>query len=127
MNIDDLTWGEIKRIGSLLDSGQQSEVRTKSPSVGKKCIVRTYASGVHFGEVVSVTDRTVELKNARRLWYWKAKSGISLSAVAMNGIGSGSKVADLTPQITLLDGLELIPVSDEALPSIEGASVQSAS
>lgn len=43
---------------------------TFTPHIGKKCIIRTYASGVHFGTLTAQDGRQVELQNARRLWRW---------------------------------------------------------
>lgn len=95
-----------------------------NPHIGKKCVIRGYASGVHFGELVSQDGRQVELKNARRLWRWHAVDGISLSEVACNGIvAEKSRIATTVPGLTILDALEIIPALDGAVASIEGAPV----
>jgi hypothetical protein len=96
-----------------------------TPHIGKKCVIRTYASGVHFGTLMSQDGRQVELNNARRLWRWHTGgAGISLSEVAMTGIDEKrSRIAVTLPQITLLDALEIIPATDEAAASIERAEV----
>ena len=83
MNIDDLTIAQAKQLAAMFSGGNQEP---QSPHIGKKCIIRTYASGVHFGTVVSVHGRSVELKDARRLWRWDvAPHGVSLSEVANHG------------------------------------------
>lgn len=98
-----------------------------TPHIGKKCIIRTYASGVHYGTLVSHNGREVELKDARRLWRWRAVAGISLSEVACNGIDAGkSRICALVPAMTILDALEIIPALDGAVSSIEGAAVAGA-
>lgn len=93
--------------------------------IGKKCIIRCYASGVHFGTVTAHDGRQVTLANARRLWRWHtggADKGLSLSAVALTGIdASRSKVEPALPEIVLLDALEIIPASEAAQASIEAA------
>lgn len=96
-----------------------------SQHVGKKCVVRCYASGVHFGTLVALDGRQVELTDARRLWRWHTGgAGISLSEVAMTGIDAGrSRIAVTVPFITLLDALEIIPATAIAASSIEGAEV----
>lgn len=93
--------------------------------IGQKCIIRCYASGVHFGTLVSRDGREVELANSRRLWRWHTGgAGISLSEVSQTGIdASRSRIAVSVPQITLLDALEIIPATDAAAASIEGAPV----
>ena len=122
MDINELTIGQAKALAAMFGSGEMSAPST--PHVGKKCIIRTYASGVHFGTVVSQSGRQVELLNARRLWRFWAKSGISLSGVAQNGIKQEkSKVCDVIPQMTILDALEIIPASEIAISDIEGAAV----
>jgi hypothetical protein len=96
-----------------------------SPHIGKKCIIRTYASGVHFGELVAQHGRQVELQNARRLWRWDvAPHGISLSEVAVYGpAGSRSKICCTVAEMTLLDALEIIPCSVIAAEVIEASKV----
>ena len=96
-----------------------------TPHIGKKCIIRCYASGVHFGTLVAQDGRQVELTNARRLWRWHTGgAGISLSEVAMTGIDpKRSRVAVTLPEITLLDALEIIPATDAAAETIESAEV----
>jgi hypothetical protein len=125
MNIDELKIGELKKIAEIANAiGVVSGESCKSPHIGKKCIIRTYASGVHFGELVSQEGRCVELKNARRLWKWFAVYGISLSDVAVNGIvAEKSRVCSVVPQMTITDALEIIPSSEGAIVSIESAKV----
>lgn len=120
MNIDNMTYGELKQIAKLFQT-TESKPEGLSLMVGKKCIVRTYSAGVWFGEITEKSGNEVIVKNARRLWQWKAKESISLSAVAKHGIDqSGSKIAP-TVDAVWLEAIELIPASDDAIESIEGA------
>jgi hypothetical protein len=93
--------------------------------IGRKCIIRCYASGVHYGTVVAYEGRQVTLTDARRLWRWHTggkEKGVSLSAVALTGIDAArSQVEPALPLIVLLDALEIIPASRDAIKSIEGA------
>ena len=93
--------------------------------IGKKCIIRCYASGVHYGTVSAHDGREVTLTNSRRLWRWHTggkSKGVSLSGVALTGIDAKqSTVEPVLPEITLLDALEIIPASDVSAASIEGA------
>lgn len=122
MNIDDLTIGEAKKLADMF--GDKSPA-PQSPHIGKKCIVRTYASGVHFGTVLSVNGRTVELAYARRLWRWDvAPHGVSLSEVALYGpVGDRSKICETIPEMSVLDALEVIPCTDDAVGVIKAAKV----
>lgn len=124
MNIDDLTIGQVKQLMALVGSnGVSAKTESLSSMVGKKCIIRTYSAGVHFGEISEKSGNEVIVKNSRRLWQWKAKESISLSSVAVHGIDeSGSKICESVNSIWL-EAIELIPCSDAAIKSIEGAKV----
>jgi hypothetical protein len=118
MNIDDLTIGEAKRLAAMFGANVPAQFVT--PHIGKRCIVRTYASGVFCAEVVAHDGRMVELKNSRRLWTWKAVDGISLSAVAVSGVDPAA--CRFPVQVlaqTILDALEIIPATDAALATID--------
>jgi hypothetical protein len=126
MNIDDIKLGDIKALLSMFSAAPAAEITT--PHIGKKCIIHTYASGVHFGTVVAQSGRQVELKDARRLWRWDAKGhGISLSEVANHG-GTGGRhlFCEVVEAQTLLDALEIIPATDKAIREIEAAPVAEA-
>lgn len=124
-NIDDLTLGQIKMIQEM-NSGATASA-TLNGMIGKKCIIRTYSAGVHYGEIAEKSGSEVIVKNSRRLWQWKAKESISLSAVAKFGIDqSGSKVCAPVDSIWL-DAIELIPCTDDAIKSIEEAAIVKAS
>lgn len=90
-------------------------------AVGKKCIIRGYASGVHFGEVVSVAENggrsRVELKNSRRIYRWFG--AFTLSEIARNGIKNTSKVSIEVPQTFIDDAIEFIPTNETSAKIIE--------
>ena len=122
MNIDNLTFGELKQIAALF--GQQQapqQVSSLNAMIGQKCIVRTYSAGVWFGEIAEKSGNEVIIKNARRMYRWWAAESISLSAVALHGIKQDkSKIAEAVPSVWL-EAIELIPASGKAITSIEGA------
>ncbi len=119
-NIDDLTYGQIKEIAKLATTTAVSASSTGiSALVGKKCIIRTYSAGVHFGELIEKDGKEVILKNARRLWYWKtANKGISLSEVANEGLAKDSKIC-APVDLIWLEANEIIPCTKEAIKNIE--------
>ena len=122
MNIDEFTLGELKALQSMFSSTpKQSPVG--SHLIGQKVIVRAYRSGVNYGTLKAIDGQNVELTNARRLWYWKAVSGISLSDVAESGIKSGSKICAIVPTQIITDACEIITTSPDAQASIEAANV----
>lgn len=86
-------------------------------------ICRGYYCGVHAGYLRMHDGNHVELVNSRRLWSWKAKEGISLSAVAEHGIASDCKLPNALQEIWLGDVYEVIPCSGAARKSIEEAAI----
>ena len=89
--------------------------------IGKFVIVRTYSAGVWFGEVAEKSGNEVIVKNARRMWRWWAEEGVSLSSAALHGVKQEqSKIVESVPAVWL-EAIELIPASDKAIASIEGA------
>lgn len=89
--------------------------------IGKKVIIRTYSAGVWFGELEQKSGNEVILKDARRMWKWWAKEGISLSACALYGVKhDGSKIIEAVDSVWL-EAIEIIPCTDTAIQSLEGA------
>ena len=119
MNIDDLTVGQAKELAAMF-VGQSTPAAAPHPFIGKYCICRCSAAGVHAGEVVSVNGDTVILRNSRRLWQWQARDGLALSGVAQNGL-AGGKIDTLNPEIWLSGVCEIIPCSNAARESIQNA------
>jgi hypothetical protein len=120
INIEELTIGQAKELATLFSAPQQPQTGLNS-MLGKKCVVRTYNAGVWFGEIVEKSGNEVIIKNARRMWKWWAKEGISLSSVALHGVKQDqSKIVEPVPAVWL-EAIELIPASDKAVASIEGA------
>lgn len=103
----------IKLLGMLLDKDKGIE-NVNIPVLGKRCLVRTYSAGVHIGDVVWVNPNNsmeCKLDNALRLWRWDG-GGLSLSAVANNGI-SGGRI-NKTGEVMLTNAIEYIPTTQIA-------------
>ena len=88
--------------------------------LNKKVIVRGDRSGVFFGTLEAKEGREVTLKNCRRIWYWEGAA--SISQLAMEGVKKPSecKFTVAVDEIVILDAIEIIPCTDEAIQSIEG-------
>ena len=120
INIEELTIGQAKELATLFSAPQRPQTGLNS-MLGKKCVVRTYSAGVWFGEIAEKSGNEVIVKNARRMWKWWAEEGISLSSVALHGVKQDqSKIVESVPAVWL-EAIELIPASDKAITSIEGA------
>lgn len=86
---------------------------------GKKVIVRGENSGVFFGTLDSQNGQKVVLKNARNLWYWEGAA--SIMQIAAEGVETPSecKFTVVVSSLMLLDAIEIIPCTDEAVANIE--------
>ena len=124
INIDDLTLGQIKELTSLVgDQSRTVESKGKglNKMVGEKVIIRTYSAGVWFGKLEQKDGNEVILSNARRMYQWWCKEGISLSAVALYGINQEkSKIIEAVPSVWL-EAIEIIICSEIAIKDLEEA------
>jgi len=120
MDINELTIGQAKELSNMF-GGNSAPSNGLNKMVGGKCIIRTYSAGVWFGEISEKCGKEVIVKNARRLWYWKAKESISLSAVALYGLNLGESKVCQAVDNQWLEAIELIPCTEKAIKNIEGA------
>ena len=89
----------------------------------KKFIVRTNRAGVFFAEIKERNGSEAVLTNARRLWYWDGAA--SLSQLAMEGVRKpeNCKFTVTVDECTVLDVVEIIPCSQQAIKSINSVAV----
>jgi len=90
---------------------------------GDYIICRTYSAGVFAGTLASRKGQEVELKNARRLWYWDGAA--SLSQLAMEGVKKpeNCKFPCEVTSVVLLNAIELLPVTLAARESIKRVKI----
>lgn len=99
----------------------------QSNFIGKKVIIRASRAGVFFGTLKEKNDTPagveVVLTNSRRLWYWSGAA--SLSQMATEGVKNpnGCKFTVVVPEHAVMQVIEIIPCSREAIKSIESVSV----
>ena len=80
-------------------------------------LIRSYASGVHFGLLKEEKDllsgKQVTLLNSRRIHYWVENA--SISQIAMRGIteNKNNRISVAVPQITVTQVIEIIPLTEE--------------
>ena len=85
-------------------------------------IVRTFSAGVFAGYVKSRNGQEVVMTQARRLWQWKGAE--SLSEMAAHGVRQPNECRFACPvDVTLLQAIELLTVTDKAQKSIQGVKV----
>jgi hypothetical protein len=93
------------------------------PKSKQYVIVRTYSAGVFAGYLTSRKGEEVELKDARRLWYWDGAA--SLSQLAVDGVSKpeNCKFPVEVPSITLTQAIEIIPATKKSQGSIKNVKV----
>ena len=114
MNLSNET--KEKLILSLLglEDVKEEKQTGEHPMLGRRCLVRTYSAGVHIGDVVYINPENsmeIKLENSLRLWKWE-NGGLSLSAVANNGIKGGR--LNETGEVFLTNVIEFIPTTKKA-------------
>ena len=126
MDINELTIGQAKEIAATFGGMSTGNVQTENKRglddfIGMNVISRTYAAGVWFGRLAKKAGAEVILHSARRMWQWKCREGISLSELATSGIDAeGSRICAPVPMVWL-EAIEIIPVLDTAVKSIQEA------
>lgn len=88
--------------------------KSKHPYV----IVRTYSAGVFAGTLVRKQGKEVELKKARRIWYWAGAA--SLSQLAQEGTSKPQecKFPAEVDKVILTEAIEILSVTEKARKSI---------
>ena len=133
MELKDITLGELAQLREILNKNEGDKMDKNEPTtqplinnnidgevhpyLGKRCVIRTYSAGVHIGTITYIKENNsmeLILKDALRLWSWE-KGGLSLSAVATNGIKGGR--LNKTPEVYLTNAIEMIPCTDKAWES----------
>lgn len=87
--------------------------------VGKQVIVRGESSGVFYGTLKEKNGREVTLSRCRRIWYWEGAASISQLAVDGTSNPRNCKFTVYVDVISILDAIEIIPVTSKAIESIE--------
>ena len=108
---------------SVMVNGVEYVKKEQVRIVDNYVIVRTYSAGVHAGELVSRNGKEVELKNARRIWYWAGAA--SLSQLAMEGTSKprDCKFPCAVAKIILTEAIEIIPCTEKAQQSIKDVPI----
>ena len=85
-------------------------------------IVRGDRSGVFFGELKERNGQEVELRNARKLWYWDGAAAVE--QLARDGVSRprNCKFTVTVEEMTITDAIQIIPCTDAAQKSISGVA-----
>jgi len=96
---------------------------TKRKTAQPYVIVRTYSAGVFAGTLVSRRGKEVELRDARRLWYWRGAA--TLSQLAEEGTTNPHECKFPMPvaSVVVTEAIEIMAVSAAGRASIEAVPV----
>lgn len=123
MNIDDLTYGQIKEIAKLACGTKESASGgLGNQFVGKYVIVRSRNEGINAGKVLELDDTGVILEDARRLYYHKPvnKDLSWYEGVALEGLSKDSKVGAAVTKL-IIEDYSITVCTKDAEKSIRGA------
>ena len=87
------------------------------------CMVRTYSAGVFAGYIEKRNGKEVELRKARRIWYWDGAASLSQLATDGTSKPENCKFPCEVDHVTLTEAIEIIPITEKAKKSIEGVAV----
>jgi len=90
--------------------------------VGRYVLVRTYASGVHFGKlkIYNPDNSHCILEDARRLYSWVDR--LTLTEVSENGVTEKALMSIFAPHIMIGDVIEILLVSEKAEATLSAIS-----
>ena len=131
MNIDDLTYGQIKEIAKLACGTKHSEPvhqNLGNQYIGKYVIVRSRNEGINAGKVLELDGTGIILEDARRLYYHKPASNDCswYEGVALEGLSSDSKAGSSVIKL-IVEDYSITICTKEAEKSIRGAKVHAQS
>lgn len=90
-------------------------------------IVRSYAAGVFYGEIESkkheVSGLVVNMKNARRVFYWSGAASLSQLSTEGTVKPNDCKFPAPVTSVELMNVVEILPVSESALKSLNGVKI----
>lgn len=89
----------------------------------QKFIVRCDRAGVFYGEIASRNGREVEMTNVRQLWYWDGAAALMQLSSEGTKRASNCKFTVEVESLLLLEAIEIIPCTDEAVKSIDSVKV----
>lgn len=89
----------------------------------KKFVVRCNRAGVFYGEIKSLNGQEVEMVNVRNIWRWSGAA--SIMQLASEGVSRprDCKFSVEVESLVLLEAIQIIPCTEEAMNSIDAVPV----
>ena len=86
----------------------------------QKYIVRCDRSGVFYGEIEERNGGEIKMRNVRCIWYWDGAATLLQLAAEGTTKPKECKFTMTIDSLEVLDAIEIIPCTAEAIKSIEG-------
>ena len=86
----------------------------------QKFIVRCDRAGVVYGEIEERNGREIKMRNVRCIWYWDGAATLLQLAAEGTTKPKECKFTMTIDSLEVLDAIEIIPCTAEAIKSIEG-------
>ena len=83
-------------------------------------ICRTYSAGVFAGYLEFQDGKNVELRKARRIWYWDGAASLSQLAVDGTSKPDKCKFPCEVERVALTEAIEIIQTTEKSRLSIQG-------
>ena len=84
-------------------------------------IIRCYEAGVFFAQIKAhdKENKIVTLQNARKIFYWNGAAAVE--QIAMEGVKdtAGSKFTMIVPEMEVMNPIQIIPCTREAVECIQ--------
>ena len=124
MNIDNLTYGELKQIAAMFAGHSETVAAPAATSHDLvPVIVCTDKRGVVFGYTTNHAARPIELTNARMCLYWSADVG-GVFGLGEKGPTKDCKISATIPKVTLEGVTAVFSVDTTAEAAWKSVKVQ---
>ena len=88
-------------------------------------IIRCYEAGVFFAQIKSYDkeNKIITLQNARKIFYWNGAAAVE--QIAMEGVKdrASSKFTMIVPEMEVMNPIQIIPCTREAVECIQTVNV----
>ena len=97
-------------------------IKTAQPADSEYFIVRGNRSGVFFGLIEKRDGVEVTLRECIRIWYWSGANSLSELSAKGTSKPSDCKFPVAIDSVTVLDAIEVIPCTEQAVKSIQAVT-----
>jgi len=123
MNIDDLTYGQLKKIAAMFAGEAPATPQPVTSHAPRPVIVCTDKRGVVFGYCTDTSARPITLTQARMALYWSSDVG-GVFGLGEKGPTKDCKISAVLPEITLEGVTAIFTVDPIAEAAWKAAKVQ---